>query len=73
MSCREGRVDPEMRLAKRTTLCRALQSWFEELTYHTEMQPNPTMIDERPFYSDFTEQYVKESQAAVIRELSYTI
>ncbi len=38
MSCREGRADPEMRSAKRTTLCRALQSWFNELPYHTEMQ-----------------------------------
>ncbi len=37
MSCREGRADPEMRSAKRTTLCRALQSWFDELPYHTEM------------------------------------
>ncbi len=36
-SCREGRADPEMRSAKRTTLCGALQSWFEELPYHTEM------------------------------------
>ncbi len=35
---KEGRADPEMRSAKRTTLCRALQSWFEELPYHTEMQ-----------------------------------
>ncbi len=32
-----GRADPEMRSAKRTILCRALQSWFEELPYHTEM------------------------------------
>ncbi len=38
MSCREGRADPEMRSAKRTTLCRALQSWFEELPYPTESQ-----------------------------------
>ncbi len=37
MSCREGRADPEMRSAKRTTLCRALQSWFVALLYHTEM------------------------------------
>ncbi len=37
MSCKEGRVDPEMRSAKRTTLYRALHSWFEELPYHTEM------------------------------------
>ncbi len=37
MSCREGRADPEMRSAKCTFLCRALQSWFEELPYHTEM------------------------------------
>ncbi len=37
MSCREGRADPEMRSAKRTSLCRALQSWFDELPYHTEM------------------------------------
>ncbi len=27
-----------MRSAKRTTLCRALQSWFVALLYHTEMQ-----------------------------------
>ncbi len=26
-----------MRSAKRTTLCRALQSWFVALLYHTEM------------------------------------
>ncbi len=26
MFCREGRADPEMRSAKRTTLCKALQS-----------------------------------------------
>ncbi len=38
MSFREGRADPEIRSAKRTTLCRALQSWFEELPYHTESQ-----------------------------------
>ncbi len=37
MSCREGRADPEMRSAKRTTLCRALQSWLELFPYHTEM------------------------------------
>ncbi len=37
MPCREGRADPEMRSAKRTTLCRALQSWFVALPYHTEM------------------------------------
>ncbi len=37
MSCREGRADPEMRSAKCTALCRALQSWFEELPYHTEV------------------------------------
>ncbi len=37
MSCREGRAGPEMRSAKRTTLCRALQSWFVALLYHTEM------------------------------------
>ncbi len=37
MSRREGRADPEMRSAKCTTLCWALQSWFEELPYHTEM------------------------------------
>ncbi len=37
MSCREGRADPEMRTAKRTTLCRALQSWLEPFPYHTEM------------------------------------
>ncbi len=40
MPCREGSVDPEMRSAKRTTLCRALQSWFEELPYHTEFTQN---------------------------------
>ncbi len=40
MSCREGRADPEMRSAKRTTLCRALQSWFVALLYHTEMWYN---------------------------------
>ncbi len=33
MSCREGRVDPEIRSA----LCRALQSWLEAFAYHTEM------------------------------------
>ncbi len=33
MACREGRVDPEMRSAKRTTLCSALQSWFEALLH----------------------------------------
>ncbi len=38
MSFREGRADPEMRSAKRTTLCRALQSWFVALLYHTESQ-----------------------------------
>ncbi len=32
-----GEVDPEMRSAKRTTLCSALQSWFVALLYHTEM------------------------------------
>ncbi len=37
MSCREGRADPEMRSAKRTTLCRALHSWFVALLYHTEI------------------------------------
>ncbi len=37
MACREGRADPEMRSAKRTTLCRALQSWFVALLYHTEI------------------------------------
>ncbi len=37
MPCREGSVDPEMRSAKRTTLCRALQSWFVALLYHTEI------------------------------------
>ncbi len=37
MSCREGRADPEMRSAKRMTLCRALQSWIVALLYHTEM------------------------------------
>ncbi len=37
MSCREGRADPEVRSAKRTTLCRALQSWFNELPNDTEM------------------------------------
>ncbi len=26
-----------MRSAKHTTLCKALQSWFEKLPYHTEM------------------------------------
>ncbi len=36
MSCREGRAHPEMHSAKRTTLCIALQSWFEELPYHTK-------------------------------------
>ncbi len=38
MSSREGRADPEMRSAKCTTLCRALQSWLELFPYHTEMQ-----------------------------------
>ncbi len=33
MSRREGRADPEMRSAKRTTLCRALQSWLEALHF----------------------------------------
>ncbi len=32
-----GRADLEMRSAKRTTLCRALQSWFVALLYHTEI------------------------------------
>ncbi len=32
-----GGQDPEMCSAKRTTLCRALQSWFVALLYHTEM------------------------------------
>ncbi len=35
MSCREGRADPEIRSAKRTTLCKALQSWLELFPYHT--------------------------------------
>ncbi len=34
MSCREGRADPEMRSAKSTTVCRALQSWFVALLYN---------------------------------------
>ncbi len=33
MSCREGRADPEMRSAKCTTLCKALQSWLELFPY----------------------------------------
>ncbi len=37
MSCREGRADPEMRSAKRTTLYRALQSWLEMFPYNTEV------------------------------------
>ncbi len=51
MSGREGRADPEMRLAKRTTLCRALQSWFEELPYHTEMHSQYT------FYGPWIESF----------------
>lgn len=43
------------------------------MTLAIKCNPTQQMIDERPFYSDFTEQHVKESQAAVIRELSYTI
>ncbi len=50
MSCREGRADPEMRSAKRTTLCRALQSWFVALLYHTEMHWVNT-----PFYGPWIE------------------
>ncbi len=38
MSCGEGRADPEMRSAKRITLCRALQSWLEALPYHTTLR-----------------------------------
>ncbi len=30
----EGRADPEIRSAKRTTLCKALQSWLELFPYH---------------------------------------
>ncbi len=37
MSCREGRADPDMCSAKRTALCRALQSWFETFPYNTEI------------------------------------
>ncbi len=37
MSCREGRADPEIRSAKRTTLCKALQSWLELFPYHTDV------------------------------------
>ncbi len=44
MPCREGRVDPEMRSAKRMTLCRALQSCFEELPYHTEFLQLSQMV-----------------------------
>ncbi len=44
MSCREGRADPEMHSAKRTTLCRALQSWFVALLYHTEMHWVNTLL-----------------------------
>ncbi len=36
-ACSEGRADPEMRSAKRTTLCRTLQSWLELFPYHIEM------------------------------------
>ncbi len=37
MPCRNGRANPEMRSAKRTTHCRALQSWLETFPYHTEV------------------------------------
>ncbi len=52
MSCREGRADPEMRSAKRTTLCRALQSWFAvpfhnamTLTQHNGNKPQHNKIN----------------------------
>ncbi len=32
-----GEQDPEIRSAKRTTLCKALQSWLELFPYHTEI------------------------------------
>ncbi len=44
MPCREGSVDPEMRSAKRTTLCRALQSWFVALLYHTDYTEYITLL-----------------------------
>ncbi len=40
MSCREGRADPEIRSAKRTTLCKALQSWLE--LFHTTLRCTET-------------------------------
>ncbi len=53
MSCREGRADPEMRSAKRTTLCRALQSWFEALPYHTEMHTESQYTFYGPWIESF--------------------
>ncbi len=52
MSCREGRAEPEMRSAKRTTLCRALQSCFVALLYHTEMHWVSTL-----FYGPWIESF----------------
>ncbi len=47
MFCREGRADPEMRSAKRTTLCRALQSW----RYYT------TLNSQYTFYGPWIERF----------------
>ncbi len=53
MTCREGRADPEMHSAKRTTLCRALQSWFEALPYHTEMHSESQYTFYGPWIESF--------------------
>ncbi len=37
MSCREGEQTLRCTQLSTTTLCRALQSWFEAFPYHTEM------------------------------------
>ncbi len=61
MSCREGRADPEMRSAKRTTLCRALQSWFVALPYHTEMHLSQKLITKHQWlvHSLYGQRYLK--------------
>ncbi len=53
MSCREGRAEHEMGSAKRTTLCRAWQSWFEELPYHTEMHTESQYTFYGPWIDSF--------------------
>ncbi len=50
MSCREGRADLEMCSAKRTTLCSALQSWFEAL-------PHWDALSQYTFYGPWIESF----------------